>query len=163
MTNSTHGTGTWLRPEFIGRENELIHLSAAAKLIGVVRATVSNWAARHEDFPKIALLTGTHAKPVKFVPRQEFLDFAAERMKPRQYGPAAGRERRPRAEIRAAQVEHHRRQVERLTALRTVQAKQLAKTTKALKVSRARLEAAQAGLAAEVEAVRSAVARGLYD
>ncbi|MFJ2738512.1 hypothetical protein ACIO3O_02485 [Streptomyces sp. NPDC087440] len=69
MTSESHGTGTWLRPEFIGREDELIHFTAAAKLVGVVRATVSNWAARHpDDFPKVALLTGARLKPVKYVP-----------------------------------------------------------------------------------------------
>ncbi|MFJ2738513.1 hypothetical protein ACIO3O_02490 [Streptomyces sp. NPDC087440] len=85
-------------------------------------------------------------------------------MKPRTPGPRKGQpqaERRPSAEIRAEQIEYHQRQVERLAKLRRVQ--RLARTTKALKESRAKLEAARSGLAAEVEAVRSAVERGLHD
>ncbi|WP_433547107.1 hypothetical protein ACQPZG_20025 [Streptomyces sp. CA-294286] len=167
MTTGSHGTGTWIRPEFIGREAELIHLSGAAKLVGVTRSAVSNWAARHEDFPQVALLTGTHPKPVKFVPLAEFLAFAAKQIgTPRQYGTRAGQKQtpaRPRAKIRAAQVEHHQQQVERLQALRAAQAKRVARTTKSLKAARARLEEAKAGLAAEVEAVQSAMARGLHD
>ncbi|MCX5206682.1 hypothetical protein OG897_35425 [Streptomyces sp. NBC_00237] len=167
MTTDHHGSGTWLRPEFVGREDELIHLSSAAKLVGVTRSAVSNWAARHKDFPKVALLTGPRLKPVKFIPRTEFLVFAVMQLgTPRQYGPPAGQPRtppRPRAEIRAAQIEHHQQQVERLTALRAVQAKRVAHTTKKLKAAKARLEEAKAGLAAEVEAVQSAVARGLHD
>jgi hypothetical protein len=167
VTTASHGTGTWLRPEFIGREDELIHLSSAAKLVGVTRSAVSNWAARHADFPKVALLTGTHLKPVKFVPRTEFLLFAVKQIgTPRKYGPQKGQQqtpRRPRAEIRAAQIEHHQQQVDRLTALRAVQAKRVARTTKSLKAAKARLEEAKAGLAAEVEAVQSVVARRLHD
>ncbi|MFF0742156.1 hypothetical protein ACFYVL_17335 [Streptomyces sp. NPDC004111] len=163
--NGSHGTGTWLRKEYIGREAELIHFSGAAKLVGLSRAAVSNWAARHEDFPKVALLTGTHLKPVKFVPLQEFHAFAAKHMQRSRSGPTPGQKqapRRPRAEIRAAEVQHQRSQVERLTALRAAQAQRLARTTRALKVSRARLAEAEAALAAEVEAVRAAVERGLH-
>ncbi len=66
----------WLRPEYKGREDELINLAAGAALVGVSRSAVSNWAKRHSNFPKIALLTGIGDRRTKYVPRSEFLDFA---------------------------------------------------------------------------------------
>jgi hypothetical protein len=104
----------WLRPEYKGREDELIHLSAAATLVGVTRSTVSNWAKRHADFPKIALLMGIGAGRAKHVPRNEFLDFACTQLNKelgaaRKTGP-----HRPSAVIRSEQIAHHERQIARL-------------------------------------------------
>lgn len=42
---------TWLRPEYQGRENELTTLAGGARLVGVTRSAISNWAARHSNFP----------------------------------------------------------------------------------------------------------------
>ncbi|MFF4051903.1 hypothetical protein ACFYZ5_35200 [Streptomyces chartreusis] len=144
----------WLRPEYKGREDELIHLSAAATLVGVTRSSVSNWAKRHNDFPKIALMMGIGAGRAKYVPRNEFLDFARTQLNKeagiaRRTGP-----HRPTAVIRSEEIAHHERQITRLTELEKRQAKTLASTRSALRKHRARLGQARQRLDAEVEAVR---------
>ncbi|MET8677042.1 hypothetical protein ABZW18_05435 [Streptomyces sp. NPDC004647] len=108
---------TWLRPEYEGREDELINLAEGAHLAGVSRSAVSNWASGHSNFPCLVLLTGIDKKRNKFVVREEFIDFArAERAKPRK-PPADYKPRRRSIEIRADEVEHYTQQVVRLTEL----------------------------------------------
>ncbi|MER7050041.1 hypothetical protein ABT391_34985 [Streptomyces jumonjinensis] len=62
-------TGTplviWHRPEFQGREAELIHPSAIAALAGVTRAAVTNWSNRHADFPAVVAVQGAE----RYAPR----------------------------------------------------------------------------------------------
>jgi predicted DNA-binding transcriptional regulator AlpA len=48
---------TWHRPEYKGREDELVGLAQIAALAGVSRAAVSNWRRRH-DFPQPAMTAG---------------------------------------------------------------------------------------------------------
>ncbi|MER7047982.1 hypothetical protein [Streptomyces jumonjinensis] len=145
---------TWLRPEFQGREDELVNLAAAAQLVGVSRSTVSNWSKRHRNFPKIALLTGIGVRRNKHVPRDEFLDFARIQLrKKRGPGPAA-KTRRPAAQRRADDVAYAERQITRLSDLEQRQAAALARTRRDLKQHQARLERARRLLAAEVAAVR---------
>ncbi len=48
---------TWHRPEYKGRDDELIGLAEVAALAGVSRAAVSNWRRRH-DFPQPAMSAG---------------------------------------------------------------------------------------------------------
>ena len=145
----------WLRPEFQDREDELVHLAGAATLVGVTRSTVSNWAKRHANFPKIALLMGIGAGRAKYVPRNEFLDFAhaqlnKERGTARKTGP-----HRPSAVIRSEQISHHERQITRLAELEKRQEKVLADTRRALRKHRAHLAKARQGLEAEIAAVHS--------
>jgi hypothetical protein len=96
---------TWLRLEYKGREDELISLAAGAALVGVSRSAVSNWAKRHANFPKIALLTGLGDRRMKYVPRSEFLDFARAQMNKKRGGPSG-----PAAPLRPP-PDHHRRSV----------------------------------------------------
>jgi hypothetical protein len=145
---------TWLRPEFKGREDELISLGAGGKLVGVSRSAVSNWAKRHANFPEIALMTGVGDRRMKYVPRSEFLDFARAQLN-KQRGPnRPPAQRRPAATLRAEEITHAQRQIDRLTELEARQAATLANTRRALKTHRARLQRAQQRLAAEVAAVR---------
>ncbi|MGW1914312.1 hypothetical protein ACWCQS_27190 [Streptomyces sp. NPDC002076] len=143
---------TWLRPEYKGREDELINLAAGAALVGVSRSAVSNWAKRHSNFPKIALLTGIGDRRVKYVPRAEFLDFARAQLskKPGPNRPAAPR--RAAATLRAEEIAYSERQIARLEELEARQVKALANTRRALKKHRARLRRAQQRLAEEVAA-----------
>ncbi|WP_330340194.1 hypothetical protein OG968_24355 [Streptomyces althioticus] len=143
---------TWLRPEYKGREDELINLAAGAALVGVSRSAVSNWAKRHSNFPKIALLTGIGDRRVKYVPRAEFLDFARAQLskKPAPNRPAAPR--RSAATLRAEEIAYSERQIARLEELEARQVKALANTRRALKKHRARLRRAQQRLAEEVAA-----------
>ncbi|WP_180685949.1 hypothetical protein [Streptomyces gossypiisoli] len=145
---------TWLRPEFKGREDELISLAAGGKLVGVSRSAVSNWAKRHANFPKIALLTGVGNRRMKYVPRSEFLDFARVQLNKKRGSGHPTAPRRPAALLRAEEVAHSERQIARLTELEARQAAALASTRKALRKHRARLQRAQQRLAAEVAAVR---------
>ena len=48
---------TWHRPEYQGKDDQLISLAGIAALAGVTRAAVSNWRSRH-DFPKAAMTAG---------------------------------------------------------------------------------------------------------
>ncbi|GAA0705090.1 hypothetical protein GCM10010193_70160 [Kitasatospora atroaurantiaca] len=149
---------TWLRPEFKGRESELIQLAAAADLVGVTRSTVSNWAARHANFPRIVLLTGSLRKRSKFVVREEFLAFAQQQLnKPRRGGGRQSAPHRPKAVIRASQVENLERQVARLTELADRRAQAAVHSRAALHTARQKLQDARAALAAEVEAVQKII------
>ncbi|MGF0173141.1 hypothetical protein ACQF36_22360 [Streptomyces sp. Marseille-Q5077] len=143
---------TWLRPEYQGREDELITLSAAADLAGVSRSAVSNWAKRHDDFPKIALLTGIGKRRNKYIPRDEFLIWASAQLGKKQGGARPG-PWRPTTVRRADEVAYHERQITRLTDLARRQAAALRRTRASLRGHRAALERAREGLAAEINAV----------
>ncbi|MFE2289803.1 hypothetical protein [Streptomyces sp. NPDC059452] len=144
---------TWLRDEYKGREDELINFAGGAALVGVSRSTVSNWAKRHSDFPKIALLTGIGERRAKYVPLAEFLDFARAQLS-KEPGSKTPGPHRPAALIRAEKVDHAQRQIARLEALERRQAVTLANTRRALAKHRAQLVIAQRQLEAEVGAVR---------
>ncbi|MER7814531.1 hypothetical protein [Streptomyces sp. NPDC096153] len=135
---------TWLRPEFQGREDELIHLAAAADLAGVTRSAVSNWQRRHETFPGLALLTGSPDRPTKWVPRAEFEEFArAQREKPRgRTGPRG--KIRTRAVIVQERVDRCARQVARLEAQEEERTAALRRTRAELRQAREQLLAARA-------------------
>ncbi|MGX1668659.1 hypothetical protein [Streptomyces sp. NPDC055400] len=143
---------TWLRPEYEGREDELITLADGARLVGVTRSTVSNWAARHTGFPRLVLLTGPLNKRSKYVVREELVDFARhQRNKPRK-PLSEHKPRRPTAELRAGEVEHYTQQVARLTELIDRQKQTLASTEGRLRTARQRLRKARTQLAAELTA-----------
>lgn len=142
----------WLRPEFKGRENELIHLSKGAALVGVTRAAVSNWARRHAGFPAIVLVTGTDDKPTKWVAREEFLTFAHAQLDKPRTGARRPRARRPAAEIHAARAAHCQAQVTRLTNLEKRQAATLERTRASLRTAQANLALATTPAAEESEA-----------
>ncbi|MFJ4010274.1 hypothetical protein [Streptomyces sp. NPDC090026] len=154
---------TWLRPEFHGREDELINLAAGAALVGVTRSAVSNWAARHRNFPKLALLTGLGERRVKWIPREEFLDFARLQLARDRSGWRRARKdgkqrqpRRPSTQIQAERAAHYERQVLRLKDLEKRQADRLKSTQDALRDARAKLREARRKLTAELEAGRRA-------
>ncbi|NEA67529.1 AlpA family phage regulatory protein [Streptomyces sp. SID12488] len=48
---------TWHRPEFQGKDDQLVSLAGVAVFAGVTRAAVSNWRKRH-DFPKPVMTAG---------------------------------------------------------------------------------------------------------
>lgn len=48
---------TWCRPEYQGKEDQLVNLAGVATLAGVTRAAVSNWRRRH-DFPAPVMTAG---------------------------------------------------------------------------------------------------------
>jgi len=144
-------TVTWLRPEFKGRENELVALAEGARLVGVTRAAVSNWAARHKTFPALVLLVGPAERPTKFVVREEFLGFAECQLKQGR-GAQPGAQpspRRPRAVILAERVQHLDRQERRLAELEAKHKRALKRTRSRL--ARTRKDAAEARTALEIE------------
>lgn len=145
---------TWLRPEYKGREDELINLSAAADLAKVSRSAVSNWAKRHDDFPKIALLTGIGKRRNKYIPRDEFLVWASAQLGKKQGGARPG-PWRPATVRRADEVAYHERQISRLTGIEARQVSALKRTRNSLRKHRAALEQAREGLAAEITAVHN--------
>ncbi|MEJ8657070.1 hypothetical protein [Streptomyces sp. MS1.AVA.4] len=144
---------TWLRPEYKGREDELINLAAGATLVGVTRSTVSNWAKRHSNFPKIALLAGLGDRRTKYVPRSEFLDFAQAQLSKKRTPACRSAPRRPTALLRADEIAHSERQIARLTELELRQVAALASTRQALRKHRERLKRARQRLAAEIAVV----------
>ncbi|GGX51035.1 helix-turn-helix domain-containing protein [Streptomyces noursei] len=145
---------TWLRPEYRGREAELINLAAAADLVGVSRSTVSNWAKRHPDFPKVALLTGIGKRRNKYVPKDEFLIWARAQLDKKRSDRRPG-PRRPSAVLLSDQLAHHQRQIARLSELEVRQATALKKTRAALHKHRAALQQAGERLTAEITAVHN--------
>ncbi|MFE4869590.1 hypothetical protein [Streptomyces sp. NPDC056682] len=145
---------TWLRPEFKGREDELITLSAAANLAGVSRSAVSNWAKRHKSFPPLALLTGPPSKQVKWVVREEFLNFARVQLGKPRGGIRPPTAQRPTITLRANEVTHYTQQVKRLTELITRHKQALIGAETRLHTARQRLNRAQARLDAELAAAK---------
>ncbi|MGB8946935.1 MAG: hypothetical protein WCD21_42875 [Streptomyces sp.] len=143
---------TWLRPEYEGRDVELITLADGARLVGVSRTTVSNWAARHANFPRLVLLTGPLHKRTKYIAREELVDFARrQRNKPRTTT-TARQPRRPAVELRAGEVEHYAQQVVRLTELADRHKQTLASAETRLCTARKRLREARTRLNAELRA-----------
>ncbi|MGW4240944.1 helix-turn-helix transcriptional regulator [Nocardia sp. NPDC004722] len=64
----------WLRPEFEGRESELMLMSQVASELGVATGTVSNWRRRHaRDFPPVVAMVGH----LVYVVRAEMREFVA--------------------------------------------------------------------------------------
>ncbi|MEU9334117.1 hypothetical protein AB0D49_13305 [Streptomyces sp. NPDC048290] len=145
---------TWLRPEFQGREDELITLSAAANLAGISRSAVSNWAKRHKNFPPLALLTGPPTKQIKWVVREEFLDFARTQLNKPRGGRRTPTVQRPTITLRANEVSHYTQQVKRLTDLIARYKQALASTEARLRTARQRLKKAEAQLNAELAAAK---------
>lgn len=91
---------------------------------------------------------------MKYVPRSEFLDFARVQLNKKRGSGRPTTPRRPAALLRAEEITHAQRQIDRLTELEARQAATLANTRHALRNHRARLQRAQQRLAAEVAAVR---------
>jgi hypothetical protein len=151
-------TGKWLRPEFQGRDDELIHLAGAAKQAGVTRAAVTAWRQRHADFPKIVVETGTAERPTKFIVRTEFDEFLVAlkaRKEARRTG-TPGAKKRPRATIAAAEIA---RLTKRITELRDREMKQAAKlrnTRADLRKTEALLKDARESIPQEADAVAAA-------
>ncbi|MCX5199699.1 hypothetical protein OOK31_38480 [Streptomyces sp. NBC_00249] len=144
----------WLRPEYQGREDELVTLADGADEVGVGRAAVSNWVKRHSNFPKIVLLTGSPRKRTKYVVRQELISFARiQRNKPA--GPRGGdnRPHRPRTQIAAEKKQHFEEVLRTLTQREERQAQALERTRSARRIAEKKLAAARARLDAEIAAV----------
>ncbi|UQA93661.1 hypothetical protein [Streptomyces halobius] len=144
---------TWLRPEYIGREDELITLADGARLVGVSRSAVSNWAKRHANFPRLALLTGPLSKRVKYVVREELLTFARIQLNKTRKDPGSHKPRRPAVELRAGEVQHFTQQVNRLTELVDRHKQTLAGAEARLRTARQRLRTARTQLTTELAAV----------
>ncbi|TQE21607.1 hypothetical protein Sipo8835_37280 [Streptomyces ipomoeae] len=150
---------TWLRPEWQGREKELIHLAGAAELIGVTRSAVSNWAQRYSDFPGIVMLTGVAPRRQKFVVREEFLTFAARRQSGKNRSRRKPAPRRPRTVIETARIAHWEAQIERLTTLESKYTAAVTRTRAARKGAEEKLQAARDSLAAEINAVQQIISK----
>lgn len=148
-------TAKWHRPEFQGREGELIHLAAAGKLAGVTRAAVTNWARRHADFPELVVETGSAERPTKFIVRAEFDAFLValkERQRKRGTGSPRGKQR-PRATIAADEIVRLTKRITELAAREKKQAAKLENTRSAKLKAEALLKAARESLSVETEAV----------
>ncbi|MFV2198432.1 hypothetical protein [Nocardiopsis sp. LOL_012] len=150
----------WPRPEYTGRDTELIHLAEAARIAGVTRAAISNWATRHPTFPAVAKVITGPGTPRKFIPRTEFTAFLEEHAdRTRTPGPKEGSSKaphRPAATIAADRVDHYTRRITALQAREQEQAERLAKTRAALELAKGRARQAQEKLQAELDAADQA-------
>ncbi|MFB7403334.1 hypothetical protein ACFCZR_24475 [Streptomyces rubiginosohelvolus] len=144
----------WLRPEYQGRQGELVTLSDGARLVGVSKSAVSNWQQRHQNFPKLVLITGSLNKRTKWVVAAELVDFAAAQQN-RRNAPRTGHKTPPRpgAEIAAEQAAHHEAMLHTLTEREQRQAQALARTRAAKRTAEKKLTQARTRLAAEIDAV----------
>ncbi|MCD9904581.1 hypothetical protein LUR56_39905 [Streptomyces sp. MT29] len=145
----------WLRPEYEGRQEELATLSDGADLVGVGKSAVSNWQKRHQNFPRLVLLTGSPHKRTKWIVAAELVEFA-RKQSAKEDGSATRSKSpaRPAAEIAAEQIarseeslrvltERERRLVAALARTRAAKRKAVQKGTRA----RARLDAEIAAVA----------------
>ncbi|WP_160051247.1 hypothetical protein [Nocardiopsis sp. FR26] len=154
MPNTPAARAEYLRPEYVGRDGELISFTDAARRAGITSGALANWRRRHDDFPKVAKLV--HFGPnraQKFIPTAEFDAFTARQQqgRPRQY---TGR-RRSSAEVASEELRYYTARVEALETRESVLAAKLAETgnaTDAAKLAKTR-EALEKARAREVEAV----------
>ncbi|MEU5978516.1 hypothetical protein [Streptomyces sp. NPDC047315] len=155
MPNDLSAGVVWLRPEYRDRADELVTLSEGADLVGVTRSAVSNWAARHQNFPPLVLLAGAPGKRTKYVVRAELIEFARIQLN-RPVGPRGGgdnRPHRPSTQIAADSAAHYEALVTKLAEREQRQAAALDRTRAARRAAEAKLAQARARLAAEVDAV----------
>ncbi|MFB7858804.1 hypothetical protein [Rhodococcus qingshengii] len=123
-----HGV-VWLRPEYMGREDELINFANAAKELKVSRAAISNWFNRRDDFPKVALMTGSPDQRTKYLVREEILAYPHKRERKI---PKRASTNRPRHEIIAAKIEKLERTKEKLLERESIKRDELHKTQASL-------------------------------
>lgn len=144
----------WLRPEYQDRQGELVTLSDGARLVGVSRSAISNWQARHANFPSLVLLTGSLHKRTKWVVAAELVRFARAQQQ-RRNSPRTGRRspQRPGAQIAAEQTAHYEEVLRTLKEREQCQATALARTRAAILAADQKLSRARARLNAEIEAV----------
>lgn len=144
----------WLRPEYQGRQNELVTLADGARLVGVSKSAISNWQNRHASFPALVLLTGSLHKRTKWVVATELVGFARDQQK-RRNGPKTGHKspQRPGAQIAAEQTAHYEEVLRTLTEREQRQKKALARTRAAKRAAEEKLTRARARLTAEIDAV----------
>jgi hypothetical protein len=144
----------WLRPEYEGRQGELVTLAAGARLVGVSAAAVSNWQNRYaEDFPALVLLTGPPHKRTKWVVAVELVAFARDQRTRERDRTGPRSPQRPGAEIAAEQTAHYEEVLRTLTEREQRQKKALARTRAAKRAAEEKLARARARLTAEVDAV----------
>ncbi|MEW1657918.1 hypothetical protein [Streptomyces sp. NPDC093707] len=144
----------WLRPEYQGRQGELVTLAAGARLVGVSAAAVSNWQSRHpKEFPQLALLTGPPHKRTKWAVAVELVAFARDQRTRERDRTGPRSPHRPGAEIAAEQTAHYEEVLRTLTEREQRQQKALARTQSAKRAAEEKLTRARARLTAEVAAV----------
>ncbi|MFK0015693.1 helix-turn-helix transcriptional regulator [Streptomyces sp. NPDC091027] len=68
----------WLRPEFQGKESDLVSLREVAQEVGISPNTVYSWQRRHANFPKIVKLVRGQAT-TKYISRREFAAYKEAR------------------------------------------------------------------------------------
>lgn len=73
------GITEWLRPEFEGRDADLVSLSNLAKQEGVAPETVYSWQRRHKAFPKIVKLVRGAKTTTKYVSLSEFAAYKKDK------------------------------------------------------------------------------------
>ncbi|MEU5483472.1 hypothetical protein [Streptomyces mirabilis] len=144
----------WLRPEYQGRQGELVTLAAGARLVGVSASAVSNWQNRYpKEFPPLVLLTGPPHKRTKWAVAVELVAFARDQRNKERDRSGPRSPQRPGAEIAAEQTEHYEEMVRTLTEREQRQGKALARTRAAKRTAEQKLTRARARLAAEIDAV----------
>ncbi|MCX4682622.1 hypothetical protein OG413_46410 [Streptomyces sp. NBC_01433] len=150
----------WLRPEYQGRQGELVTLAAGARLVGVSAAAVSNWQNRYpKEFPPLALLTGPPHKRTKWAVAVELVAFARDRPT-REKGSSTPQ--RPGIEIAAEQSARYEELVQVLAEREKKQEAALARTRVAKQKAERKLTRARARLATEVKAVARLVREGRF-
>ncbi|MEE2040216.1 hypothetical protein Q8791_23655 [Nocardiopsis sp. CT-R113] len=149
MPNTPAAHIEYPRPEFVGRDDELLSFTEAARRAGITSGALANWRRRHDDFPEVAKLVHFGPKRAqKFIPVDEFAAFVARQRegRPRRY---TGR-RRDSAEVASEQLRYYTARLETLEAReaallalhtetgRASDAAKLANTREALATARAR-------------------------
>lgn len=112
---------TWHRPEYEGRESELINQNAIADLASVTRSAVSNWITRGQSFPAVVAVQGSHPRAPRLYVLAEVETWLAHRSSQPRSKPSHRTPARPRREILAGRAERAARRIaeekQRMTAL----------------------------------------------
>ncbi|MCX4444744.1 hypothetical protein [Streptomyces albidoflavus] len=102
---------TWHRPDFEGREDELVNQNAIAELAGVTRAAVSNWTSRDPAFPAVVAIQGNYGRAPRLYVLAEVQAWLSERSSRPRSKPARRTPARPRYEILTARAERAKHRI----------------------------------------------------
>lgn len=101
----------WHRPEFEGREDELVNQNSIAELAGVTRAAVSNWTSRDPTFPAVVAVQGNYVRAPRLYVLPEVTAWLSKRSARPRSKPLHRTPTRPRHEILAERAERVERRI----------------------------------------------------
>jgi hypothetical protein len=153
----------WLRPEYKGREGELINQNDIATLAKVSRSAVSNWTTRYDDFPDVVATIGTTASAPRLYVRGEVDAYLQKRAARPRAQPASRAPNRSRREIWTERADRAERQVDAEQQRVDDLYRDLGRATARLKRAQETLDTARSVLSTLPDSIARAIGNGRVD